>query len=234
MRPTHGISFLASYTLGDARDHISGLNIGNTEQRRPVLAATIGDDASIERALDAEKGPALFDVRHRFVVSFTAELPTPQGNGPVMEHLLGGWQVNGIVQAQTGFPFTVYDPNTTIRFLQERGNQTCDPNDNGPETVEQWFNTTCFERRPLAQTAEPGTTPRNSVRGPGFARTDLSLFKNVVLTGTHRLQFRFEMFNLFNQTRFGQPGFLLGSQDFGRITSSDDGRVIQLAVKYNF
>jgi hypothetical protein len=42
------------------------------------------------------------------------------------------------------------------------------------------------------------------------------------------------MFNLFNQTRFGQPGFLLGSQDFGRITSSDDGRVIQLAVKYNF
>jgi hypothetical protein len=100
--------------------------------------------------------------------------------------------------------------------------------------VEQWFNTTCFERRPLAQTAEPGTTPRNSVRGPGFARTDLSLFKNVVLTGTHRLQFRFEMFNLFNQTRFGQPGFLLGSQDFGRITSSDDGRVIQLAVKYNF
>jgi hypothetical protein len=234
MRPTHGVSFLASYTLGDARDHISGLNIGNTEQRRPVVPVTIGDEASIERALEFEKGPAMFDVRHRFVVSFTAELPTPRNSGAVMEHLLGGWQANGIFQAQTGFPLTVYDPTVTIRYLQDRGNQICDPNEDAPHTVEQWFNTACFQRRALRDTAEPGTTPRNSVRGPGFARTDLSLFKNVHFKGTHRLQFRLEFFNLFNQERFGQPGFLLGTTDFGRITTSDDGRVIQLAVKYNF
>ena len=232
MRPTRGISFLASYTLGDARDHVSGLNIGGEE--RPVLPVTIGDEASIERALSLEKGPALFDVRHRFVVSFTAELPTPVDTGAVIEHLLGGWQVNGIVQAQTGFPLAVFDPVDDLRFLTSRPNQICDPNENAPNTVDEWFDTSCFVRRPLAETAEPGTTPRNSVRGPGFARTDLSLFKNVYLTGRHRLQFRFEMFNLFNQERFGQPGGQIGTPNFGRITSADDGRIIQLAVKYNF
>ena len=69
-----------------------------------MLPVTIGDEASIERALTFEKGDALFDVRHRFVVSFGAELPTPSDWARSCEHVLGGWQLNGIVQAQTGFP----------------------------------------------------------------------------------------------------------------------------------
>ena len=75
----HGINFLASYTLGHAIDHVSGLNIGG--EQRPVLPVTIGDEASIDQALAFEKGDALFDVRHRFVVSFGAELPTPKQHG---------------------------------------------------------------------------------------------------------------------------------------------------------
>jgi hypothetical protein len=86
----------------------------------------------------------------------------------------------------------------------------------------------------LAETGEPGTTPRNSVRGPGFARTDLSLFRNINLTSRHRLQLRIEAFNLFNQTRFAQPGGQIGTPNFGRITTSEDGRIIQFAMKYNF
>jgi hypothetical protein len=230
MRPMHGLSFLVSYTLGDAKDHVSGLNIGG--EQRPVLPVTIGDDASIERALTFEKGPALFDVRHRFVVSFSAELPQP-GEG-LARALLGGWQLNGIVQAQTGFPTTVFDPALSIRYLTNRPDQTCDPNDNAPHTVDQWFNTSCFTQRALANTAEPGSTPRDSVRGPGFARTDLSLFKNISVAGTHRVQLRVEAFNLFNQTRFGQPGNQIGTPNFGRITASEDGRIVQLAAKYSF
>jgi hypothetical protein len=231
MRPTRGMSALISYTLGNAKDHVSGLNIGG--EQRPVLPVTIGDDASIERALTFEKGPALFDVRHRFVVSFSAELPGPE-TGSAMHYVLGGWQLNGIVQAQTGFPTTVIDPTTSIRYLTNRPDQTCDPNDNAPNTVEQWFNTSCFTRRPVPQTAEPGSTPRNSVRGPGFARTDLSLFKNIPLPRNNRIQLRIEAFNLFNQTRFGQPGNQIGTPNFGRITSAEDGRIIQLAAKYSF
>ena len=82
LRPTHGVNFLASYTYGHARDHSSGLNIGG--EPRPVLPVTIGDEASFDRALALEWGDALFDVRHRFVVSFGAELPTPRSMGAVV------------------------------------------------------------------------------------------------------------------------------------------------------
>ena len=226
------MSFLLSYTLGHAVDHVSGLNIGG--EQRPVLPVTIGDQASIDRALSFEKGDALFDVRHRLVVSFGAEFPTPRNLGRAVEYLAGGWQLNGVVQGQTGFPTTVFDPSLSIRFLTNRPNQVCDPNADAPGTIDLWFDTSCFVRRSLPETGEPGSTPRNSVRGPGFVRTDLSLFKNVQLTGTHRVQFRVEAFNLFNQARFGQPGNQIGTANFGRITSADDGRIIQLAVKYNF
>ena len=92
----------------------------------------------------------------------------------------------------------------------------------------------CFTRRPVANTAEPGSTPRNSVRGPGFARTDLSLFKNIPVGGSHRIQLRVEAFNLFNQTRFAQPGGQIGTPTFGVITAAEDGRILQLAAKYSF
>ena len=237
MRPTHGVNFLASYTLGKATDHASGLNIGGDQ--RPVLPVTIGDDASIDRALALEKGPALFDARHRFVFSFGAALPTPTSMGKAMEQVLGGWQLNGIIQAQTGFPFTVYDPVTSIRYLTNRPNQICDPNENAPQTVAQWFDTSCFVRRAQSTTAEPGSTPRNSVRGPGFTRTDLSVFKDIALPSNQSIQLRVEAFNLWNQTQFRNPGTgntgnQIGTPQFGQVTVAEDGRVVQLAIKYSF
>ena len=233
MRPTWGINFLASYTLGHAVDHVSGLNIGG--ESRPVLAVDMGDEASIDAALAQEKGDALFDVRHRFVFSFSAELPTPENLGAAMRHIAGGWQLNGIVQTQTGFPFTVIDSVATgIQYLTNRPNLVCDPNENAPRTADQWFNTNCFERRAIAQTAGLSSQERNEVRGPGFWRTDLSLFKNIVITGAHRLQLRVEAFNVFNQVRFSDPGRTAGAATFGRITQAEDGRVVQLALKYSF
>ena len=72
MRPWRGLNLLASYTLGEAVDHVSGLNIGG--EMRPMLPVTMGDQACIERRSRRE-GDALFDVRHRFVLSFGYELP---------------------------------------------------------------------------------------------------------------------------------------------------------------
>ena len=234
MRPTRGINFLASYTLSKSVDHVSGLNIGGDQ--RPALPVTIGDQASFDQSLAYEWGPALFDARHRFVVSFGAELPAPGGANRAMRAVLGGWQLNGIVQAQTGFPFVVFDPLTDIRFMTNRPNMTCDPNANAPHTTDQWFDTSCFARRPIATTGSgPGSEPRNPVRGPGFASTDMSLFKNVDVISGQRLQLRLEAFNLFNQVRFSQPGNQIGTANFGRITTTAaDGRVVQLGVRYIF
>jgi hypothetical protein len=233
MRASHGVNFLASYTLGHARDHVSGLNIGG--ESRPVLPVTIGDEASFDRALELEWGDALFDVRHRFVISFGAELPTPRSMGKVVEYVVGGWQLNGIVQTQTGFPLSVTNAQLDARFLTNRPDATCDPNENAPHTVEQWFNTSCFVARPLAQTGErPGNAGRNTIRGPGFSSTDLSLFKNVAFGGGRRVQLRVEAFNLFNQVRFNNPSGAIGTANFGRITSAQDGRVMQFGIKYLF
>ena len=133
MRPTNGLNFLAAYTLGHAMDHVSGLNIGG--EKRPVLPVTIGDDASVQAALAQEKGDALFDVRHRFVLSFGYELPKLADKGAGRAHVLGGWQLNGIFQAQTGFPLTVTDTVLDLDGLTNRPNMTCDPNDGAPHTA---------------------------------------------------------------------------------------------------
>ena len=232
MLPTRGVSFLASYTLGHAQDHVSGLNIGG--EQRPVLPVEVGNEQSIANALAYEKGDALFDVRHRFVFSFTASLPEVERLGPIGRYALGGWQLNGIIQAQTGFPLTVFDPVTSIRYLTNRPNVTCDPNDGAPHTVDQWFNTNCFVRKPLAETAEPGNGGRNTVRGPGFSSTDFSVFKNIDFLHGQRIQLRIEAFNVFNQTRFAQPGNQIGTPNFGKIISADPGRIVQFGIKYLF
>jgi hypothetical protein len=231
--PTRGLNFLASYTLGKATDHVSGLNIGG--ESRPVLPVVQGDEASIERALQFEKGPALFDARHRFVFSFGYELPRLEDKVAPVRLIAGGWQLNGIYQAQTGFPFSVNQGTVLdIRYMTSRPDVTCDPN-NGPKTTSQYFDTSCFRPLTLAETGErPGNAGRNSVRGPGFQRTDVSIFKNFDFAVHQRIQVRIETFNLLNQARFGQPNGTIGTAPFGQITTADDGRIVQLAMKYSF
>jgi hypothetical protein len=231
--PTRGLNLLASYTLGHAVDHVSGLNIGG--EARPVLPVVQGDQASIDRALSFEKGDALFDVRHRFVVSFGYELPTLQNASALVKYLTGGWQVNGIYQAQTGTPLTVTQGTVLdIRYMTSRPDTTCDPN-NGPKTVAQYFDTSCFRTLSLAETGErPGNAGRDTVRGPGFQRTDLSFFKNVPIAATQRLQLRIEIFNIWNQERFGQPGNTINTPNFGVITTAEDGRIAQIGFRYTF
>jgi hypothetical protein len=235
LRPWRGLNVLASYTLGHARDHASALNISSGETR-PILPVTIGDEATFDAALGREEGDALFDVRHRLVVSFGYDLPSRGSwSGPV-QWILGDWQVSSIVQTQTGFPFTVVEPNNiSLTSLPNRPNMTCDPNKRSARTPALWFKTACFERLTIAAHAgQVGNEPRNAVRGPGFSRVDLSLVKAVRLTARHQLQLRIEAFNAFNTVRFNQPGNQIGSPTFGQIISADDGRIIQLGIKYVF
>jgi hypothetical protein len=88
-----------------------------------------------------------------------------------------------------------------------------------------------------------GNLPRNAIYGPGFSNTDLSLIKNITLSGQARVQLRVEVFNLFNVANFGQPGrtALVGSTAFGVITNtrfatgdSGSSRQVQFAAKFLF
>jgi hypothetical protein len=157
-------------------------------------------------------------VRHRFVLSFGYELPELQSRTATVRLILGGWQVNGIVQAQTGFPLTVIEPNNvSLTSLTNRPDMTCDPNAAGARTTAQWFDTSCFRRLTVASNAgQIGNEPRNAVRGPGFTRTDVSLFKRIRIARSHEIQLRVEAFNVLNSARFNQRAIRSGLRRSGR------------------
>ncbi|MBS1821562.1 MAG: TonB-dependent receptor [Acidobacteria bacterium] len=240
LRSWHRTTATAAYTWSRSIDDVSGLNIGNDS--RPVLPVTIGDDASIDRAMVRERGNSLFDTRNRFVLSFGYELPRLLDK-PVFERLLvGGWQLNGIFQAQSGNPFTAVNSVNTAQSLTFRPNMTCNPNQGAakkPGATQLFFNTACFSLPTIGSkidNSQSGNEPRGVIVGPGFNTTDASLFKIFRITENQHADFRFEVFNVFNEAHFSQPGLTFGASTFGRITSTvgNDSRVVQLAVKYGF
>jgi len=97
-----------------------------------------------------------------------------------------------------------------------------------------WFNTAAFAVPSATQTTETTERP-GAIRGPGFWRTDLSLFKNIKFTERFSGQFRFETFNTFNHTNpicCGSTSF--ASTLFNQVPSTRDPRIMLLAMKLNF
>jgi outer membrane receptor protein involved in Fe transport len=243
LRNWHRVHGTFAYTWSHAQDHVSGLNIGTDS--RPVLPVTIGNQASIDTALAREKGNSLFDTRNRFVMSFGYEFPRLRDKSLVERLIVGGWQINGIFQVQSGNPFTVVNSSNTAQSLTFRPNITCDPRTSaqrkaGSATGQSFFKTACFAlpttSAGLIDNSKSGNEGRNTLVGPGFNTTDASLFKDFDLSESQKIQFRFEVFNVFNEARFAQPNLTFGTATFGKITSTvgNDSRVVQLAAKYAF
>ena len=221
LREWRGLSFLASYTLGDATNNTPGFFAGNPSRGGTVTDADClvpGNDCD----LDLDEGPADYDVRHRFTFASTWNIPWAREN-----YLFGGWAMNTVITLQTGTPFTVYSDFGGIR----RADQTGDPND-GPENEDEWFDTSAF--RPAS--GSQGTAGRNSVRGPGTSTVDLSLFKTFPLARAGALELRVEGFNIFNTPQYSQPNNVVGDPNFGRITGTrlNTERQVQLAARYIF
>ena len=224
-RVSRGLALSANYTLSKAVDDAS--DPGPT-----AYEANLPQDV---RNMAAEKAPASFDHRHRFVGNFTYALPdlSRTGSGWVSE-ATAGWQVNGIVTLQSGAPFTVNlgrDWANIGSGPAQRPDATCDPNAGAARTPQQWFNTSCFA---LPAPLTFGNAPRNSVLAPGYADVDAGLQKDVALPNGARLQFRWEIFNLLNHANFDVPNRTAFTQNFGRIFSAFPARQMQLGVKVLF
>jgi hypothetical protein len=234
-RLSNGLALLASYSWSKSIDDASN------------FFPSAGDPNYPQNSYDfrAERGRSNFDVRHRFSVSYIYDLPFGKGrkylnDGGGWSSLLNGWQTAGIVTAQTGRPFTValireFDNSGTgfsaLGFgANDRPNLVGDPRpSNG--TPERWFNTAAFA---FPAPGTFGNAGRNIVDGPGYQSFNASLIKNTALTENVNLQFRGEVFNLFNHPNLNLPDNFLGSQTFGQITSARDPRHIQLGVKLLF
>ena len=215
-RLRRGLAFNASYTWSKSLDYTSLSSGGIVLQNSYDLGG--------------DRGLSDYDARHRVVVSVIYELPW-RGN-----QFIEGWQLSAIFQAQSGNPVNIVTGNSTVNGVAN----TLRPDLTGPikiiGSVERWFDTSVFT--PVERF---GSLGRNVVIGPGFNNTDFSVIKNTKLREKMRLQFRAEIFDVFNHANFGRPGNVVGTPAFGRITStrfptgeSGSSRQVQFALKLIF
>lgn len=152
-------------------------------------------------------------------------------------HILGGWEANGIVVLESGRWLTVVSgqDRSASGVNEDRadviGDWRLPAGRSKDEKMARWFNPTAFA---LNAPGTFGNAGRNIIPGPGQVEITFGLFKNVSIGESHRLQFRTEVFNLFNTVNLGNPNMNRSSGNFAKIASAGAPRVIQLALKYLF
>jgi hypothetical protein len=234
------VGFNVSYWLSRSMDHLSAMNLSGAAAK-PLAGEN--DLAQNPFDLEAEWGPSLFDARHRLVAS-ASWMPHISSDAPVaVQALFNGWQLNGIATYNSGTPFTVSDSaNVALQansppisgFPASRPNVIGNPND-GPHTVDEWISRSAFERLNLVtQAGQFGNAGRNIARGPSYTNFDVSFVRDFDLRRNTRLQFRAEVFNLFNHVNLGLPVGDLNSPSFGRILSAGPARLMQFGLKLIF
>lgn len=245
-RPWRGLQFQTHYTFAKSIDQLSDAFNNRITGGRPFDNMNVNYD----------RARSDFDIRHRFVAGFTYEAPFFKSN-----RWLGGWVATGIVEVQSGVPFSIYnsgeDPNAdgyfTDRavFLGTGGPTVRDGSPaNGYFDTSQWVGmVTRAGQIGAAAACGPnngvvvsntrwwcnGTSGRNILTGPGYANVDFGLHKKFKLTERVALQLQGNAFNLFNHPNFALPVNNINSSQFGRsISTVGTPRVIQLAIRLDF
>ena len=237
-KSSHGLYGLVSYTYSKAFD--TGMPDG--------LGSNIGAlYYPLPGAAKMDKGFSQIDLTHNFTASVVYDLPFGKGRrwgsswGGAANSVLGGWEVTVIEHAISGFPLFIYDSNNTsgVNFqwnglALNRPDRVC----NGRLsnwTVNEFFDTSCFQP---AASGELGNSDRTPLFGPPLVNTDFSAIKDIPLSFREgaSLQFRAELFNLWNHPDFFVPTTDLAAGSlFGVINQSvNNPRLIQFALKLRF
>jgi hypothetical protein len=256
-RFANGYQYDFNYTYSVAKDHGSALERGSSF----TSFAAGGYSGFLVNSWDPDQQYSFadFDVRHQINVNGLAELPFGTGKrfgsnaGPFVNALIGDWSMSGIFRWTSGFPFNVYncrscwttnwnlqgnamlvDPNVVPATSTTRnivGGQPS-PFENPTEAVK------AFRR---ATPGESGT--RNLLRGDGYFGIDMSLGKAFQMPFGHRLQFRWDVFNLTNTVRFDVASLDMFpdiASSFGRYNGTLAGcdgaanRCMQFNLRYEF
>jgi hypothetical protein len=234
-RMTHGLQFDMHYTWSRTRDMATHSNGGGAVMNNYDI--------------DADYGPANWDVPNRFVVSWVYEPPFfKNSSSKLIKYALSGWQITGITTLQSGIPanitFAADRANIGIAGLQRPNlvgtvpELNCSPNTGGATPVAQRELINCYDASAFALPDQFtfGNAGRNILRGPDYKNTDLAFMKTLPF-GDARVQLRAEVFNIFNRANFGNPNTSFGAAAFGRITTLATGatmRRIQLGAKLMF
>ncbi len=221
---------LLGYTYSKAIDDASGYG----EQINPY-------NSRLSRGLSA------FDSTNNFVVSYNYLLPIDKLGGP--KRLTNGWAISGITRFATGLPVTIVETDDRSLEGTALGGPIIQPADTpnlvGPlnisnprKTGGQYFSPAAFGPSALGQ---EGDARRRFFHGPGVNNWDLAFLKDTSLTERMKLQFRAELFNIWNHAQFLAPGGITGfsgnaanTGSFGQVNQAAPPRIGQLALKLNF
>lgn len=220
--------------------------IADTDTATGWLEAGGGFSAQNWRNLQLERAPSLNDVPHRAVISYVYDLPFGKGQPlasgvtGVVDKLISGWGVNGITTFQSGFPLGL---STAVNLTNSFGGGSR-PNWTGQKAtlsgpaqqrLARWFDTTQFSQ-PAAFTFGNSARVLSHIRAHGINNFDFAVFKNTpVVKERVGLQFRTEVFNLFNRVQFGFPGRALGNPQFGVVSGqANQPRLVQFALRLIF
>jgi hypothetical protein len=198
-------------------------------------------------------GKSSNDVRHIAIANYVWEMPFFSGSdNKFLKIGLGGWQVSGIVQFQTGAPITIGNGDDylgigstngkpwNLNGEPERPQKFANRNASGNFTgiTDYWFTPT-VGGSPWATKPANGTLPnqnRNSIsfNNVGFQNWNIALFKNFRITERQNIQFRAEGFNFINHPNWGGVDTNPTSATFGMVTGKSSERNIQLTLRYSF
>ncbi len=224
---SHGLSFLANYTLAK--------NLTNAPDfRSPMDESAIPQNNS---DLAAEKGPGC-DVRHRLALSAVYNIPALQRT-TWTKLVTQNWQFSTVYQIQSGMPFTISvfgdtaNAGTVLGENPIRANSTGQPIFGpGTRTANEWFNPKAFATPPAYTFGDVG---RNSLYGPPLRTLDIAVVRSFRMTERSSFQFRAEAFNALNMVNLGTPNRFVNTPQFGTITMPmTPGRELQLSARVSF
>ncbi len=256
-RFSSGYQYDFNYTYAVAKDHGSSLERGSTYGN--FAAGGYSGFLINSWEPNLQYSYADFDVRHQINVNGLAELPFGQGKrfatnaGPALNAIIGGWSTSGIFRWTSGFPFNVYNCRScwTTNWNLQGNAVLVDPNRLPPTQTTRDIvggQPSPFENPTDALTYFRRATPgevgeRNLLRGDGYFGIDMSLGKSFDMPFGHRLQFRWDVFNLTNTVRFDVASLDMFpdiASSFGRYNGTLAGcdgaanRCMQLNLRYEF
>ena len=218
-RFTNGFSLNTNYVWGKSMDF---------QDSDHKATGEMGNNPQIDY------GPSDFMQKYVYKASGIYELPFGKGkallnSGKWWQNQLGGWRFSGLFTIEGGFPFNVNatDNSNTGGGIQMRAEETCNGN-NGPHTVTEWFNTTCYTN-PAVNTF--GNERRNNLVGPRNTNLDLAAFKEFPIWENLTFQFRTDAFSALNHPLPDQPQNTCCTGTFGEITGWGGARNLQLSTK---
>ncbi len=229
-----GLTFTLAYTFSKLIDD-AGAVFDAAILTGPVASYQAADSHNKHLEKDVSTG----NVPHIFSTGFVYELPFGRGRSRSLsgwrDVLAGGWQIAGIIRAQSGSPIAVTQAtnlNAFAGFGIQRPHRISDPDlPSAERSTGRWFNTAAFAQAPQFTL---GNSSRNPVAGPAYKTVDLMLGKTFTITEPFSTEFRAEAFNLTNTPPLGNPNGSFGTAAFGTITTAFDPRVFELVLKLHF